>query len=123
VKVSIIDLDEDKGEVTCDTKLNSKDAKAIPKISLATTIVISQSRNLKLKGDKEEFMPKISLVAMTGITPQILKTWRTTKKTIGITILVDSRSTHNFIGDNTTKRLNLFVYPIKDLKVMVANNK
>lgn len=40
-----------------------------------------------------------------------------------IIVLIDSGSTHNFIDVNVAKRLNIFAYPVADLKVMVANGK
>jgi hypothetical protein len=62
-------------------------------------------------------MPKISLAAITGIAqPQTLKLRGHIKKE-NVTILVDTRSTHNFININVAKRLNLFVYPVTDIRV------
>ena len=38
-------------------------------------------------------------------------------------VLVDSGSTHNFVDVNVAKRLNIFSYPVANLKVMVADGK
>ena len=40
-----------------------------------------------------------------------------------VTILIDTGSTHNFIDVNVAKRLNLFIYPAIDIRVMVADGK
>ena len=40
-----------------------------------------------------------------------------------VTILVDTRNTHNFIDITVAKRLNLFVYPTADIRVMIADGK
>ena len=37
--------------------------------------------------------------------------------------LIDSGSTNNFINVNLVKVFNLFVYPMPNMKVMVADNK
>jgi hypothetical protein len=44
-------------------------------------------------------------------------------KSRNVMILVDSNSTHNCIDINVAKQLNLFVYPTKDLTVMVVNGQ
>ena len=68
-------------------------------------------------------MPKISLVVIIGIAqPQTLKLRGYAKKE-NATMLIDTGSTHNFIDINVAKRLNLFVYPIVDTRVMVADGK
>jgi predicted aspartyl protease len=68
-------------------------------------------------------MPKISLATITGITqPQTLKLKGHIKKE-NVTILVDTGSTHNFIDVNVAKKLNLFVYPTANIRVMVADGK
>lgn len=38
-----------------------------------------------------------------------------------VIILVNSRSTHNFIDHKLTKRLHLHMEPLDKLKVMIAN--
>jgi hypothetical protein len=40
-----------------------------------------------------------------------------------VTVLVDIGSTHNFIDINVARRLKLFVHPVPDMKVMVADGK
>jgi hypothetical protein len=73
--------------------------------------------------DPEEDMPKISLAAITGIAQlQTLKLRGHVKKE-NVTILIDTGSTHNFIDINVARRLNLFVYPTADIRVMVADGK
>jgi hypothetical protein len=68
-------------------------------------------------------MPKISLAAITGIAkPQTLKLRGHVKKK-NVSILIDIGSTHNFIDINVAGRLNLFVYPAADIRVMVENGK
>lgn len=67
--------------------------------------------------------PKISLAAMTGISqPQTLKLKGHINKE-NVTVLIDTGSTHNFIDIKVARKLNLFVYPVLDMKVMVADGK
>jgi hypothetical protein len=40
-----------------------------------------------------------------------------------VPILIGFESTHNFVDANFTKKLNLFVYPTKDLKITIANGQ
>jgi len=40
-----------------------------------------------------------------------------------LTILIDYGSTHNCIYIDIAKKLNLFIYPTKDLTIKVANGK
>ena len=40
-----------------------------------------------------------------------------------VTVLIDTGSTHNFIDINIARNLKLFVYPVPDMKVMVADGK
>ena len=71
----------------------------------------------------EDDMPRISIAAITGIAqPQTLKLKGYIKKQ-SVIVMVDSRSTHNFVDVNVAKRLNIFAYPVADLKVMVADGK
>jgi predicted aspartyl protease len=73
--------------------------------------------------EPEEAMPKISLATITGIAqPQTLKLRGHVKKE-NVTILVDTGSTHNFMDINVARKLNLFVYPAADIRVMVADGK
>ena len=67
-----------------------------PKISLATITRISQPQTLKLKGDI---------------------------KNNNVSILIDVGSTHNCINVNLAKIFNLFVFPMPNMKVMVAYGK
>jgi hypothetical protein len=66
---------------------------------------------------------RISLAAITGINqPQTLKLKGHIKKN-NVTVLIDTGSTNNFININVTRNLKLFVYPVTDMKVMVADGK
>jgi hypothetical protein len=119
-----------------------------PKVSLASTSCIKQTH----KGDKSDVLvqedkPPIGRytpphMRRKGIThnsqggkPMIL--FEASTKTMkpntlrlkgnlkgkNITIIVDLRSTHNFVGINLAKQLNLFVYPVKDLMVTTAHGQ
>jgi hypothetical protein len=44
-------------------------------------------------------------------------------KNRNVIIIEDSSSTHNYIDIDVTKQLNLFVYPSKELKVMVNDGE
>jgi hypothetical protein len=76
------------------TICNSQDIKPI--ISFETIIEQMKPNTLKLKGILKEK---------------------------DIAILIDSRSTHNFMDINLTRKLNLFMYPIKGLTVTTANGQ
>jgi hypothetical protein len=65
----------------------------------------------------------ISLVKITGIMePRTLKL-KGRIKNKKITILVDSRSTHNFMDINLVKHLNLFVYLVMDLIIIIIDGQ
>ena len=67
--------------------------------------------------------PKICLAAMTGISqPQTLKLKGHIKRE-NVTVLVDIGSTHNFLDIRVARKLKLFVHPVLDMKVMVADGK
>jgi hypothetical protein len=69
----------------------------------------------------EETTPTMSFRALADInTPQILKIqgYIKTKK---VTMLSDSRSTHNFINYKLEKDLNCFVFPTLEFQVMIAD--
>jgi hypothetical protein len=68
-------------------------------------------------------MPKISLTTIIGIAQSQTLRLRGHVKKENVTILIDTWSTHNFIDVNVTKRLNLFIYPTTNRKVMVAKGK
>ena len=68
-------------------------------------------------------MPKISISAITGIhQPQTLKLKGHIKNN-NVVVLFNTGSTHNFIDVNVAKRLNLFIYLVRNMKVMVADGK
>lgn len=70
-----------------------------------------------------EEMPRISLATIIGIAqPQTLKLKGHIKKQ-NVIVLVDLGSIHNFVDVNVAKRLNIFSYPVADLKVMVVDGK
>ena len=63
----------------------------------------------------------ISCNALEGITtPQTLKIEGHIKKK-KVIVLIDSRSTHNFIHFKVAKELNCSLYPAPECQVMVAN--
>ena len=65
--------------------------------------------------------PTISCKALEGITtPQTLKIEGHIKKK-NVLVLIDSRSTPNFIHCKVAKELNNFLYPVTECQVMVAN--
>ena len=71
----------------------------------------------------EDNTPKISLATITGISqPQTLKLKGHIKNNI-VSILIDTGRTHNFINVNLAKIFNLFVFPLPNMKVMVADGK
>ena len=71
----------------------------------------------------EDDSPQISIAAITGISqPQTLKIKGHIKNN-NVTVLIDSGSTHNFINVNVAKVFNLFIRPVPNMKVMVANGK
>lgn len=60
---------------------------------------------------------------MTGISqPQTLKLKGHINKN-NVVVLIDSSSTHNFLDATTAKRLNIFSFPLPNMKVMVADGK
>ena len=68
-------------------------------------------------------IPQVSLSAMTGISqPQTLKLKGHIKKN-KVVVLVDSGITHNFLDATVAKRLNIFSFPLPNMKVMIANGK
>jgi hypothetical protein len=67
--------------------------------------------------------PRISLAANTSISqPQTLKLKGHIKKD-SVAVLIDIGSTHNFLDINVARNLKLFVYPVPNMKVMVADGK
>eukprot|EP00253_Pinus_taeda_P007618 PITA_07618 len=65
--------------------------------------------------------PTISCNALAGITtPQTIKIEGQIKKK-KVIVLIDSRSTHNFIHCRVAKELNCFLYPAPECQVMIAN--
>jgi hypothetical protein len=72
---------------------------------------------------KEKRKPIVPLATMMGkLQPKTLKL-KGIIKNRNVTILVDSSNTHNCIDINFTKQLNLFVYPTKDLIVMIVDGQ
>src|SRR3984885_15133579 len=65
--------------------------------------------------------PTICCNALAGITtPQNIKIEGQIKKK-KVIVLIDSRSTHNFIHCKVEKELNCFLYPALECQVMVSN--
>ena len=72
---------------------------------------------------EDEETPKISIAAITGIhQPQTLNIKGHIKNN-NVVVLFNTGSTHNFIDVSVAKRLNLFIYPVPNMKVMVAEGK
>ena len=44
-------------------------------------------------------------------------------KNNNVMVLIDTRSTNNFFDTNFAKILNIFTYPIPNMKVMVVDGK
>ena len=60
---------------------------------------------------------------MTGISqPQTLKL-KGHIKNENVTILIDTGSTYNFLDIGVARKLKLFVHPVVDMKVMIADSK
>ena len=60
---------------------------------------------------------------MTGISqPHTLKLKRHINKN-NVRVLLDIGSTHNFLDSTMAKRLNIFMFPMPNMKVMVADGK
>jgi predicted aspartyl protease len=71
----------------------------------------------------ENNTPRISLASITRITqPKTLKL-KGHIKNYNVTILIDTGSTHYFLDIKIARKLKLFVYPVPDMKVMVADGK
>ena len=71
--------------------------------------------------DVEQINPTISCNALAGITtPQTIKIEGQIQKR-KVIVLIDSRSTHNFIHCRVAKELNCFLYPARECQVMIAN--
>ena len=72
---------------------------------------------------EDEETPKISIAAITWIhQPHTLKL-KGNIKNKNVVVLFDTRSIHNFIDLSVAKGLNLFIYPVPNMKVMVADGK
>ena len=70
-----------------------------------------------------ETILQVSLSAMTGISqPQTLMLRGHIKNT-NVMVLVDTGSTHNFLDSTMAKILNIFTFPMPNMKVMVADGK
>ena len=83
----------------------------------------NNEENANPSPESEEGMPRISFAIITRITkPWTLKLKGHIKKQ-NVIILIDSGSTHNFIDVNVAKTLNIYAYPVANLKVMVAYGK
>jgi len=71
--------------------------------------------------EKEEMNLTISCNALAGITtPQTIKIEGHIKKK-KVIMLIDSRSTHNFIHYKLAKEFNCFIYPAPESQVMVGS--
>eukprot|EP00253_Pinus_taeda_P029460 PITA_29460 len=73
--------------------------------------------------DNKDMDPTISCNALAGITtPQTIRIEGHIKKK-KVIVLIDSRSTHNFIHFKIAKKLNCFLYPAPKCQVMVASGR
>jgi len=71
--------------------------------------------------NSQDGKPMISLAGIIGrVEPRTLKLKRSIKSK-NIIILVDSRSTHNFVDINLAKKINIFVYLVRDLMVTIVD--
>ena len=66
---------------------------------------------------------KISLAAMTGISQQQTLKLKGHIKNENVTVLVDTRRTHNFLDIRVARKLKLFVHLVPNTKVMVTDGK
>lgn len=73
--------------------------------------------------DTSDDVPQISMHAMLGHSS--LKTLRIKRKikSHDITILIDSRHTHNFILERIVRFLNLHISPYHQFNVMIENGE
>ena len=86
---------------------------------------IEETRDIEnpLSYSEDEETPKISIASITGIhQPQTLKLKGHIKNN-NVVVLFDTGSIHNFIDVSVAKKLNLFIYPVPNMKVMVADGK
>jgi hypothetical protein len=67
--------------------------------------------------------PRISLVVITRITQSQTFKLKGHIKNDNVTILIDTRSNHNFLDIKIARKLRLFLYLVLDIKVMVADGK
>ena len=97
----------------------------------ATSDLVSEELDVEEIEDSLEFspesdnenIPQLSLSAMTGIAhPQTLELKGHIKKR-NVMVLIETRSTHNFLDSTMAKRLNIFTFPMPDMEVMVADGK
>ena len=71
----------------------------------------------------EENTSRISLTSITCTTqPKTLKL-KGNIKNDNVNVLINTGSIHNFLDIKIARKLKLFVYPVPDMKVMVANDK
>ena len=97
----------------------------------ATNYSNSEDYDIEETEDATEFspelddgsIPRVSLSTMTSISqPQTLKLKGHIKKN-NVVVLIDSGSTHNSLDATVAKKLNIFSFPLPNMKVMVANSK
>ena len=71
----------------------------------------------------EDDSPQISLAAITRISQSHTLKIKGHIKINNVTVLIGSGSTHNFVNASLAKIFNLFVCPVPNMKVMVADGK
>jgi hypothetical protein len=67
--------------------------------------------------------PRISLAAITSITQTQTLKLKGHIKNDNVIVLIDTGSTHNFLNIKIARKLKLFVYPVPNMKLMVAEGK
>ena len=103
-----------------DTITQKYQIKQLPKIFVLPHLRKCDETHVQKKVEREFPIPPITTKRKSQ--PKTLKL-KGIVKNIYVMILVDFRSTHNCIDINVGKQLNHFLYPTKDLTVMVINGK
>eukprot|EP00253_Pinus_taeda_P002639 PITA_02639 len=111
------------GDKCATQKLYNSEAKQEEESSEDSSDEEENEENENPSPESEDEIPRISIAAITRIAqPQTLKLKGYIKKQ-SVIVMVDSGSTDNFVDVYLAKRLNIFAYPVADLKVMVADGK
>jgi len=76
---------------------------------------IKDSPQFSLELDNENIL-QVSLSTMTSISQGHIKK-------SNVMVMIDTGSTHNFLNSTMEKRLNIFTFPMPNLKVMLVDGK